>query len=72
MRGLKARHQILWFLPDLNVQRGRDGSGNISVGADISKGLDNNLGVVLDQQINSGIESSLGDKETALLDLKAG
>lgn len=46
------------YLRDLDTEVGLEGRVQIGIGADIGKGLDNNLGVLLDEEINGGIESS--------------
>lgn len=54
LRGLRSHK----YLRDLDTEVGLEGRVQIGIGADIGKGLDNNLGVLLDEEVNSGIESS--------------
>lgn len=46
------------YLRDLDTEVGLEGRVQVGIGADIGKGLDNNLGVLLDQEVNGGIEGS--------------
>ncbi|KAI9232144.1 MAG: hypothetical protein BYD32DRAFT_429070 [Podila humilis] len=43
---------------NLDTEVGLEGRVQIGIGADIGKGFDNNLGVLLDEEVNGGIEGS--------------